>query len=91
MSIVQAIVSGGVSKNKCQGSVIIFPRPRNETLSKIVFGDRVEMSIRQKISNWKTFIDVYWDKNGKLDQNYFHHLQAVIQNILKINSHIDQD
>lgn len=90
MSILQEIVTGGVSQKTHTNEVIVFPRPRNETLTRIVFGDRVNVSIREKISNWRTFVDVYWNKNGTLDPKFFGSLRKTVGEILGLDLHTDQ-
>lgn len=91
MSILQEIVNGGVSKKTYSNDVIVFPRPRNESLTKIVYGDRVNTSIRGKISNWRSFTDVYWNKNGTLDGKFFNSLRATASEIFRLELSMNQD
>jgi len=91
MSIVQEIVGGGVSQKKSGGKILTFPRPRNETMTRIIFGDRTLMSIREKISNWRTFVDVHWKKNGTLDKKSMEPLKDVLHELLDLDFQCNQD
>ncbi len=90
MSIVREIITGGASRQITGGKIVTFPRPRNETITRIVFGDRTLMSIREKISNWRTFIDVYWKKNGTLDKKSTLSFYQVLKDIFHVPIPEDQ-
>ena len=90
MSIVQEIITGGASCKKNGGKILTFPRPRKESMIRIVYGDRTVMSIREKISNWRTFVDVYWKENGTLDKNSLSSLKDVLFSIFCVKFECEQ-
>lgn len=91
MSITEEIISGGVSKKTHGGKIIAFPRPRGETLTKIIYGDRVDTNIRQKISNWRTFINIYWNKDGTIEKNFFSTMKKIMGEVFNLDFTMKQE
>lgn len=42
------------------GDALVFPVPRGEQVKRMVFGNRAELAVRNRMSSWKTFLTIYW-------------------------------
>lgn len=72
--------AGGGSSSEA----LTFPVPPGEGMRRMSFGNKYQTSVRNQISNWRTFVSVYC-KDAKLTEQYHSVVVRVVSDMLNIN------